>query len=169
MNILIEDKSNTTEKPRVCVYLSHGLFLGEEIEGSAIIVSITNASESVRYFKDPSLRSSVPFEGITDFPLNIERVLSIKKTDVNDNEVSVQFPVILGCKEKVTANYKLTPNDIEVFRELLSQDKNATITAVVRTTEKEEKYESKPYYVAELVKDAKYVKDDTDVFDHIGN
>ena len=170
MNILIEDKSSTTDKPEVYVYLSQGLLLSEEIEGTAIIVSITNASESVRYIKELSLRSSVSFEGITDFCLNIESALSIKKTDINDNEVSVQFPVTLGCKEKVTAIYKLTPNDIEVFRGLLSQDENATITAVVRTTEKEEKYESKPYYVAELVKDAKYVKDDTiDVFYQLGN
>lgn len=165
----IEDKSNTTDKPEVYVYLSQGLILGEDIEGTTIIVSITNTSESVRYFKEPSLRSSVPFEGITDFPLNIERVLSIKKTDKNDNEVSVHFPVILGCKEKVTAEYKLLPNDIEVFRGLLSQDGNATITAVVRTTEKQEKFESKPYNVAELVKDANYVRDDTDVFDQLGN
>lgn len=165
----IEDKFNTTDKPEVYVYLSHGLLFGEDIEGTAIIVSITNTSESVRYFKEPTLRSSVPFEGITDFRLNIERVLNIEKTDINNNEVSAQFPVILGCQEKVTAEYKLTPMDIEVFRGLLTQDENATITAVVRTSKKPEKFESEPYKVAELVKDAKYVNDDTDVFNHIGN
>lgn len=168
MNI-IEDKLNTTDKPEVYVYLSHGLLFGEDIEGTAIIVSITNTSETVRYFQEPTLRSSVPFEGITDFRLNIERALCIEKTDINSNEVSVQFPVILGCEEKVTAEYKLMSNDIEVFRGLLSQDENATITAVVRTSKKQEKFESEPYKVAELVKNAKYVKDNTDVFDHIGN
>lgn len=110
MNILIEDKFGTADKPEVYVYLSQGLLLSEEIEGTAIIVRITNTSESVRYIKELSLRSSVSFEGITDFCLNIESALSIKKTDINDNEVSVQFPVILGCKEKVTADYKLTPH-----------------------------------------------------------
>ena len=165
----IEDKFDTTDKPEVYVYLSQGLLFGEDIEGTAIIISITNTSESERYFMEPTLRPSVPFEGITDFHLNIDSALNIEKTDINNNEVSVHFPVILGCKEKVTAEYKLTLKDIEVFRGLLSQDENATVAAVVRTSKKQEKFESEPYKVADLVKNAKYVKDNTDVFDHIGN
>ena len=120
----------------------------------ALVVNVTNNSKEDCYIEEPVILASVSIP-------NISRT--------GNAFCSIQFPTTLGYNKEVCVAYKLTLNDIEVFRGLLSQDENATITAVVRTSIKNVKFESEPYKVAELVKYAKYVKDDTDVFDHIGN
>ena len=53
--------------------------------------------------------------------------------------------------------YQIVPANIELFKNLLGKDPNATITAFVSTT-LGELYKSDPYKVSDIIKQENYVR-----------
>ncbi len=150
-------------QPVAIVYLSQDLIFktyygrpSDNIDGIAISVSITNTSKEVRYFNQPLFKLSVPIEGRANAFYMMNTI------------TPVLFPVKLEYGQQVSVTYKLVPGNMKMFANTLSRDPDASIKAVVSTS-LGEKSESQSYKVAELLKNTKYVKDDTDVFDQLEN
>lgn len=142
----------SVEQPKVAnVYLSQDLLLttyygvpSGKIEGISIGVTVTNMSKEVRYFHQPSFKSSISIEGgMNTFYL---------QTAMD----AINYPIKLEYGQQFKASFRLIPAQMKLFSTLMQKDKDATITALVDTT-LGERICSEPYPVSKLVENSKYV------------
>lgn len=134
------------------VNLSQGVlfetYLGNptgNIQGIAIDVEITNTTKEIRYFNQPLFKLSVPLDG------------DIDSFSMLDTVRPIYFPLKLEYGQQDSVSYKIIPENIELFSSLLKKDPKATIKAIVTTT-LGERVESDFVEIAEIVKNAKYVR-----------
>ena len=115
------------------------------VNGVAFTVTLTNKSKEVRYYNEPYFKSSVSFDGMDSFKL------------LNKMMPEPSFPIRLELGQVVTQAYVLTFQHAQLFKQWLSKDANASITAVVETT-LGESIESEPYRLSALQENFKYFK-----------
>lgn len=115
------------------------------VEGVAINVVVTNTRNEARYFNQPVFQTSIPIKGTADSFTMLNAVYPIS------------FPVKLEFGQQYSIAYKLVPANIEMFASLSKKDNKATIKAIVTST-LNEKCESKPLEITEIIENSKYVK-----------
>lgn len=115
------------------------------IQGVAIDVEITNTTKEIRYFNQPLFKLSVPLDGHVD------------SFSMIDTVYPVYFPLKLEYGQQDSVSYKLIPKNMAFFSSLLKKDPKASIKAIVTTT-LGERVESDFIEIADIVKNAKYVR-----------
>lgn len=116
-----------------------------KIEGVAISVVVTNKIDEIRYFNEPLFKVSVPIQGTVDSFYMMNAIYPLN------------FPIKLEYGQQYSISYKLIPENIAMFASLTKKEPNATIKAMVATT-LNEIIDSEPYKIAEILKNAEYVK-----------
>lgn len=116
-----------------------------KIEGVALTIEVTNRRNEIRYFNQPMFQTSIPIKGTADSFTMLNAIYPIS------------FPVKLEFGQQYSIAYKLVPANIKMFASLLEKDNKATIKAIVTTT-LNEKCESEPLDITEIVHNSKYVK-----------
>ena len=116
-----------------------------KIEGVALTIEVTNRRNEIRYFNQPMFQTSIPIKGTADSFTMLNAIYPIS------------FPVKLEFGQQYSIAYKLVPANIKMFASLLEKDNKATIKAIVTTT-LNEKCESEPLDITEIVQNSKYVK-----------
>ena len=116
------------------------------IGGVTMSVQITNLTKEIRFYNRPFFKVSTPFEKNAD---------TFMFTNIIGKPML--FPRKMEYGEVVSESYQLVRGNIQLFQELLSKDRDATLTAYVTTT-LGEVYKSEPYPVIDIVKQGKYVQ-----------
>ena len=106
--------------------------------GIGFSITITNLTKEHRYFTQPSFNLSHPYKGADSFVL----------TSYIDE--GIKFPFRLEYGQPVTVSYTIIPGQIAFFREVLSQNEDASI-AVVSSTTVGEIYRSNEHTIKEIL------------------
>lgn len=142
-------ESNNSAVPTVGANIYLGLDLlitGKGIMGVSLSVQITNLTKEIRFYNKPFFKVSTPFEkGADTFLLT------------NTVGTPIDFPSKMEYGEVIKEAYQIVPANIELFKNLLGKDPNATITAFVSTT-LGELYKSDPYKVSDIIKQEDYIR-----------
>lgn len=104
------------------IYFSIDILADGMRRGMGFSITITNLTKEHRYFTQPSFNLNHPYKGADSFLLTT----SISK--------DVQFPIRLEYGQPVTVRYTIGQGQLSFFREVLSQDMEASIAVVSNTT-----------------------------------
>lgn len=147
LKILME---NNAQEPPVIganVYLGLDFVVnGSNVVGISISVQITNLTKEIRFYNKPFFKVSVPIDMGAD---------TFVMTNIIGEEI--KYPRKMEYGEVITESYKLVPNNIVLFENLLTKDTNATLTAYVSTT-LGEVYKSNPYQIKDIVEKKQYIR-----------
>lgn len=147
LKILME---NNAQEPPVIganVYLGLDFIVnGSNVVGISISVQITNLTKEIRFYNKPFFKVSVPIDMGAD---------TFVMTNIIGEEI--KYPRKMEYGEVITESYKLVPNNIVLFENLLTKDTNATLTAYVSTT-LGEIYKSEPCSIKDIVEKKQYVR-----------
>ena len=147
LKILME---NNAQEPPVIganVYLGLDFIVnGSNVVGISISVQITNLTKEIRFYNEPFFKVSVPIDMGAD---------TFVMTNIIGEEI--KYPRKMEYGEVITESYKLVPNNIVLFENLLTKDTNATLTAYVSTT-LGEIYKSEPCSIKDIVEKKQYVR-----------
>lgn len=144
---LMENNNSAVPTVGANIYLGLDLLIADiGIMGVSLSVQITNLTKEIRFYNKPFFKVSTPFEkGADTFLLT------------NTVGTPINFPRKLEYGEVIKEAYQIVPANIELFKNLLGNDPNATITAFVSTT-LGELYKSDPYKVSDIIKQENYVR-----------
>lgn len=144
---LMENNNSAVPTVGANIYLGLDLLIaGIGIMGVSLSVQITNLTKEIRFYNKPFFKVSTPLEkGADTFLLT------------NTVGTPINFPRKLEYGEVIKEAYQIVPANIELFKNLLGNDPNATITAFVSTT-LGELYKSDPYKVSDIIKQENYVR-----------
>lgn len=104
------------------IYFSIGILTNGMSRGMGFSITITNLTKEHRYFNQPSFNLSHPYKGADSFVLTTPL------------EGAPKFPVRLEYGQPVTVHYSIGQGQLSFFQEILSQNRDVSISVVSSTT-----------------------------------